>query len=286
MRPEESIAKCWTGSRKPHEQRAKSVQNCLYSQHYNVSSNLSGKTGTSTQKEVLGKVMGAVEVPCHSIPPHEHLLKVATIREPFDRFVSGYKEAMSRQGIYGTRNNMDEVEIPPQYTRFLEVLENKSIAEKKEIFDAQTPSLLQLKTQMFEAFVHDYDGKNVFDRHLNAQVIKLWDPLDTTGMGQFDVILESSTLTDDLAALANRVGAPPMVQEVRARSRTNDRLDIASLQDSTIQKICRLFALDYCCLNYKLPEACSRALSGERVMCDWVTGDNNSADSQIRSILV
>jgi hypothetical protein len=286
MRPEESIAKCWTGSHKPQEQRAKSVQNCLYSQHFNVSSNLSGKTGTSTQKEVLGKIMGAVEVPCNSISPQEHLLKVATIREPFDRFVSGYKEVMSRQGIYSSTRNIDEVEIPPQYARFLQVLKNKSIPEKKEIFDAQTPSLLQLKTQMFEIFVHDYDGENVFDRHLNAQILKLWDPLGTTSMGQFDVILESSTLTEDLAALANRVGAPPMVQEVRARSRTNDRIDIESLKDLTIQKICRLFALDYCCLNYKLPEACSRALSGERVMCQWVAEGNTPGDPQIRSILV
>lgn len=284
MKPGESIAKCWTGSPKPQEQRTNSVQNCLYSQHFNVSSNLSGKTGTSTQKEVLGKTMGAVEVPCNSIPPQEHLLRVATIREPFDRFVSGYKEAMSRQDIYGTRET-DEVEIPQQYTRFLQVLENKSIAEKKEIFDAQTPSLLQLKTQMFEAFVHDYDGENVFDRHLNAQIIKLWDPWGT-GMGQFDVIMESATLTDDLTALADCVGAPQIVQEVRARSRTNDRIDIESLQDATIQKICRLLALDYCCLNYKLPEACSRALPGERVMCHWVTGDNNFGDQQIRSILV
>lgn len=280
MAKKDTISKCWTSSPRKQEQRIQSTQNCLYSSQYNVTVNLSGKTGTSTQKRVLGSTMDAEEVPCKSVPQGDGIVRVATVREPLDRFISGYKEVLYRNDIYG---EAEEEEIPSEYSRFLQFVQGKSVQEKQDLFQAETPTLLQLKTNMFTTFVEDYDGENVFDRHLNSQTIKLWDPYGS-GMAKYNVIMESSNLTSDLADLATLVGAPAYSKDVRARSRVSDRIDMDALPDQTIQKICRLFALDYCCLNYELPKACQRAAIGERVQCEWVHGEDSK--SQIRSVLV
>ena len=34
------------------------------------------------------------------------------------------------------------------------------------------------------------------------------------------------------------------------------RFDVSKVSEVTQQKICQLLALDYCCLNFKLPEVC------------------------------
>lgn len=138
---------------------------------------------------------------------------------------------------------------------------------------------------MFEAFVQDYDREHNFDRHLDSQTVKLWDPYGT-GMARYDYVMETANLTQDLHVLADWVGAPLYPSEVKARRRTSDRLDVESLQDATIQKICRLFALDYCCLNYELPPACQRATIGQRVRCDWVTETDPHGEMtrQIRNV--
>jgi len=88
MERHDTIAKCWTGSPRPQEQRITSSQHCLYSSQYQLSASLSGKTGTSTQKRVLESTMNAKEIPCQSIPNDDGLIQVATVREPLGRFIS------------------------------------------------------------------------------------------------------------------------------------------------------------------------------------------------------
>jgi len=180
----------------------------------------------------------------------------------------------------------DFEEIPKAYSRFLLVLDGKSEKEKQAIFRAETPELLRLKTKMFETFVHDYDGETIFDRHLNSQTIKLWDPYGP-GMAKYDYIMEVPTLTQDLAFVANWVGAPQYQTDVKARNRETVHIDLESLSDETVQKICHLFALDYCCLNYELPPACQRAPIGQRVQCDWISQvDSRGKESmQIRNVV-
>ena len=138
---------------------------------------------------------------------------------------------------------------------------------------------------MFEAFVQDYDREHIFDRQLNSHTIKLWAPYGP-GMARSDNVVETANLTQDVHFLADWVGASLYPCEVTARTCPLDRLDVESLQDETIQKICRLFASDYCCLKYELTPACQRAPIGQRVRCDWVTETDPHGEMtmQIRNV--
>jgi Sulfotransferase family len=243
---EDTIARCWTASPRSQDQRIKTTQTCLYSSRFHLSVSLSGKTGISTQKKVLQATMNSKELPCSLIPNEGTLVKVATVREPLDRFISGYKEIMLRRRVYFGHPDFDAPDLedlPTEYSGFLTFLDRKTEAEKLAIFQAQDQETQQLKTQMFETFVQDYDGEHIFDRHLDSQTIKLWDP-HGLGMARYDYVMEAANLTQDLKILADWVGAPLYPTDVKARSRTSDRLELESLHDETIQKICRLFALD------------------------------------------
>lgn len=109
-------------------------------------------------------------------------------------------------------------------------------------------------------------------------------------MNRYDVVMDTESLTEDLEDLAERVGAPrPAVPH--SRSRKSDVLDLPSISNATRRKICRLTARDFCCLNYRMPEACRAddIESGPRVMCEWVTNAEAGSDDglpQIRNILV
>jgi len=50
------------------------------------------------------------------------------------------------------------------------------------------------------------------------------------------------------------------------------RFNISQVSEDTQRRICRLAAIDYCCLNFPLPPACQpqNAPPGKQVYCQWV----------------
>jgi hypothetical protein len=59
----------------------------------------------------------------------------------------------------------------------------------------------------------------------------------------------------------------PQVIHGRAYPR---RMNVSDVSDDAMQAMCRVYAIDFCCLNYELPPACLRAPPGRRVLCKWL----------------
>jgi len=74
------------------------------------------------------------------------------------------------------------------------------------------------------------------------------------------------------------------VTKARHRQRS---FHTGALSNETLQKICRLAAIDFCCLNYKLPPVCQEVPLGnqERVLCHHFQNDDNGQE-QIQPVLV
>ena len=205
---------------------------------------------------------------------------VSFIREPLSRFYSSYDEALYRWGpwmgsqtkaerqpgvaktYHLNKHKLDKyryylyegMETEEEYRRSFcpEELLHKSDA-KVACYGAPSIDNGTL-TQRFERFVQDYNG-DPFDVHLTLQVPHLLD-------GKTGHPLPVSTLYNASEAetgwrdLSNEKGVHiPLngLEVARSRKRT---FNMSLVSNATKQKICRLMALDYCCLNLQLPEVC------------------------------
>lgn len=254
----ETIFHCWTGSTRRDE--VKAVPNVLYSKEYNASTVIITKIGSSTQKRILLDHLKFQQTFGPNLPAHGHgLFHAVTTRDPMSRFISGYREAMIRFGIGKEHTwSQQQFDVPRKYNRFHRILDSKNRTEVAAIWKGGTPDLLKLKAQIFEAFVEDFDPEDSFDNHLMPQMQQLWD-FKFSQMKKFDLVLETKNLTDGLNEFIQRIGAPAVpekLQGLRERTAENNPLDIDTLSKSTVQKICRDLALDFCCLNYQLPPMC------------------------------
>ena len=202
-------------------------------------------------------------------------VKVVATREPLDHFLSGYKEMMLRAKLY--EEVMDNVygRVPEEYSKFLDLVKDMDVKSRAVLKTSDKPEDLKIKAKMLEMFVRDFDGENNFDEHLTLQALKL--RANSKRMRHFDYVLESETLTQDLEKLASITGAPKP-PPVRKRAHSGEPLGEDYVSDETFQKICKLRASDYCCLNYELPEQCRKAgmPKGEKVQCKWVENQDGN----------
>jgi hypothetical protein len=106
--------------------------------------------------------------------------------------------------------------------------------------------------------VRDYDGRNPFDIHLNFQV-----PLLSNKEGYPIYLTELHNTTNaegDWKSIAKRYLGDDYefknkdgVIEGRSYPR---RFNIKLVSAETQRRICELALIDYCCLNFPLPEVC------------------------------
>lgn len=123
-----------------------------------------------------------------------------------------------------------------------------------ECNDAQTIDNGTL-TERFERFVQEYDGYDPFDIHLNLQVPSLLD--GRTGQPLPMTILYNASKADkDWHDVARAKGVKIPEDGLTHGRKVSRRFNLALVSDATKQKICRLMALDYCCLNIELPDVC------------------------------
>ena len=219
----------------------------------------------------------------------ENYTLVSFVREPLDRFYSSYDEAMLRWGPWiGSaenaakmpgvakfyRENRQRLEEHPYLYEGINTYEDYvslfycSSEGKEGRCDDGVPVAVGgglTLAQRFERFVSDYDGVRPFDNHLRCQVPYLADNRD-------GLPLPISTLYDARDAeggwrhIADRLGVVIPEGGLKVVRGAPRRFDVSKVSNATKEKICRLVALDYCCLNIELPEVC-RTRDDEGVYC-------------------
>ncbi len=235
---------------------------CTYSETYNLLYMLLPKSGSSTGRHVMKHDFAAVEMqwrPCKKLLDKEDVIKTVSVRNPLTRFYASYDESFVRKLGHPDL-------IPAKYRAYMEPMKGWEYKNYSALFD--TVEGVKFLTETFERFVRDYDGLGVFDIHLSLQMPMMWNT-NNNCPHKFDVIFGTKDMDTAFADLAEKVGSPPP-KVIRGRSYPR-RFNSSALSDATMQKICRLAAIDFCCLNFELPEPCRKESipKGERVMCEW-----------------
>lgn len=147
-------------------------------------------------------------------------------------------------------------------------------------------------TAAMEQFIRDYDADVPFDGHLELQVPRrfglLVELLQHHDMMLLDV--ESGIPEQFQNKIVPRLLVSGTVHNhnnnhtlqiptEKARHRGSDTNPVhQQLSNETKQKVCQLTAIDYCCLNYKLPEVCEGVVS-----CRWRTLDKGMENGRLSS---
>eukprot|EP00756_Hemistasia_phaeocysticola_P059413 Hpha_TRINITY_DN36181_c0_g1::TRINITY_DN36181_c0_g1_i1::g.36230::m.36230 len=226
------------------------------------------KAGSSTSRHIILMFDGKDEGRRGLRKLDKKIWRAWVVREPLSRFYAQYEEMIARswhagQGLpmkYSFRDGM------PKYDTYANLFDDEE----------GTTSL----AKRFELFVHEYDGTDPFDVHLVQQVPSLSTP---EGPLRADLVAETKDLSKVLAAM--RAHARPKLADQRlmgtdfAKQLVSSggrafprRMNVSAISDAAKQRVCMLAAIDYCCLNWKLPEPCLNAPPGRRVRCAHVDG--------------
>ena len=112
-------------------------------------------------------------------------------------------------------------------------------------------------TSRFEQFVRDYDGTKPIDNHLRLQVAFLVYNSKSYGAPlPISALYNASEAHDGWNKIANTRGLVVANDEMAVGRKSARRFNLSLVSNATKQKICKIFALDYCCLNLVLPDVC------------------------------
>ena len=238
---------------------------CAISETYNISYHLIPKSASSTGRHVMKETFAAEEHHC-SQNERQTNLHFTIVRDPLSRFLASFDEMLLR---YVSRHAVQRKFIlPDEYASAL--VPYRKVPYRKFV---RTPPH-RLKDTLIK-FVQNYDAAYPFDPHLRLQVPALANPVSGEPLPFIDALWDVSSLNHDnddknenaWDALAQQVHAPKPPATLRARQsqrRYNITADGTAKERRTLQKICQLQAIDYCCLNYPLPDACQGVVS-----CQW-----------------
>jgi len=212
---------------------------------------------------------------------------ISFIREPLNRFYSSYDEAFFRLGPWMGDGEIvaDKPKVKKWYHSVKYKMEKypylyegmKSITDYRKFY---CPSDILEKghgakcntvpsiddgtlTKRFEQFVRDYDGLDPFDVHLHLQVSNLvygqsGEPLPLTAL------YNASNAEREWQDVAKSKGVIIPDGDITHGRKISRRFNVDLVTNGTKRKICRLLALDYCCLNMKLPEVCENGSNGAK----------------------
>lgn len=203
---------------------------------------------------------------------------IAFVREPLSRFMSQYDEAYVRTAPWVKAENpfyLDpETNTQKQPHPFPFLFENihkyhdyedvfcppstrQNPSSRRECIDKKSAENGTLAHRL-ERFIREYNGRDPFDVHLKFQV-----PMLSTANGNPIYLTELHNTTNsegDWTAIAKRYMGNDHVFKnkdgvIEGRSyprRFNSKLVSAETQ----KRICELALIDYCCLNFPLPDVC------------------------------
>ena len=124
-------------------------------------------------------------------------------------------------------------------------------------------------TEALEAFVMNYwDGFTIVNDHLSLQMSQIWRPMCPEF--RLDAIHDLGDMNSVFENLLSDRGIPKS-QESEKLNVKSLRLKEEMLSRKLLRKICQLQALDYCCLNFRLPPVCDEA-----VKCQWKKADEGT----------
>ena len=219
-----------------------------------------GKAGSTTARLLMRNLFAATEnrmCDSDSLRDEEYHQFTLT-REPTDRFWSAHSEMMKRWALRPRKRH----KIPTKYRRFLDPLKNTKshLVDLYETEEGQKRLLESLRL-----FIEIYDGEHPFDRHLRQQVPRFYNA--TTGRTRpLDAIYEVNDAEKVFKQFAQQADPPKQLNGSSTHANTwNLHLNTTGhLSVNQLRKLCHLSALDYCCLNYPLPEVCRGAFQ-----CQW-----------------
>eukprot|EP00466_Bigelowiella_natans_P012332 jgi/Bigna1/69012/fgenesh1_pg.7_\ len=234
------------------------------------------KSGSSTGRSVATQQFGGRDMQrCdHRGKRRDEFYKVAFVRNPTTRFFAQYEETF-------VRTLGGKMKIPDEFDVFHKDM--KDYKEYEKLFCGESASLPrkgrkkpcdQIPSQdtgnlarRFERFIDAWDG-TVFEAHLAMQAPILSNR--NTGLPfALDYLGNTKTTDSDWQQIGNKLGVMH-VETIRGRAYPR-RMNISYISKGTYEKMCRLAAIDYCCLNFKLPPECTNA----GVSCRWISKDGS-----------
>ena len=201
------------------------------------------------------------------------------VREPLQRFYSQYDEVFLRYAPWMKRKRYFKHPYPFIYTNITTLAEYRNIycplelipsyIREEKMNNTQAFILWRTKQQTkengtlalrFEQFVERYDGLNPYDIHLHLQVPHISNKY-TGRPRRVDEIYstDSNNTISNWEYIVKKHGRSLPEEEnesFNARSAPR-RFKTSLVSNETKQKICRISAIDYCCLNIALPTECS-----------------------------
>lgn len=241
---------------------------CSASETFNLMYYLIEKAGSSTGRYVMKHLFNATEMYwCSERKKWDqfHFTELNSndtskfhftfFREPTSRFVSSYQEVIVRWFL--SNKTMD---IPNQYSQVFQPFKTLQRGQYNELYTATEGQ--QVVIGALRQFIQAYDAKLPFETHLRLQIPRLTNPATGRTM-RLDGIYDTRDIEQAFHTLGNMVNATSDATVIHDRS--SPRLDTSMLSISEKCKICQLSAIDYCCLNYKLPAECKNS-----VTCRWI----------------
>ena len=267
-----------------------------YSEKHKLAYILLPKSGSSTGRFMMQRDFHATEKTI-TIEKSASLKNIiAFVREPLSRFYSQYDEAYVRTAPWHPSQNRyyidpdnihDETlrakhpfpylfEDMDKYHDYEDAFCPPSKRKRRgDCVSAESQENGTLASRL-ERFVQDYDGRSPFDIHLALQVPMLSNIKD--GKVLYITELHNTTNSErDWNALAkkyihedhvlenakNALGSTKNTKNtketggvIQGRSYPR-RFNVTLVSEKTQRRICELALLDYCCLNFPLPDVCA-----------------------------
>jgi hypothetical protein len=251
------------------------------------------KSGSSTGRWVMNNILEAEELRVHkdlldlsSGGKYEDFSAIAFVRDPLSRFYSSYDEVFYRYGpwmeVTSRRHGFDswakhvrEFDHPHAYlyenmTSYQDFQDAfcppKFIPKGYRELRVASPRIPNWCTDQptrengtlaatFERFVWEYDGVTPWDVHLNLQVPMLCNQ-KTGRPARINEVFRTETSTENWKSIVARYGQLLPESEFLNGRAIPRRFNPKFVSIETKQRICQIAAIDYCCLNLKLPMEC------------------------------
>jgi Sulfotransferase family len=237
---------------------------CNKSEKYNLTYYMIGKAASSTCRHTMTNSFDGTEARCDVssvglTKENDNMLHFTFFRDPYSRFVAGFHEALLLSFKPGRKSP-----IPKNYYQsFKAPFENMRMKDFVNLFGTRRGRRRLTKT--LQNFIMDYDAYLPFDGHLRLQLPRLAN-LQTGRTLPLDAVFDTETLDEDFQKLAALVNAPPL-ETTRVHERPKEhKINTDPLTTEARRKICQLVGIEYCCLNYKMPEECN-----DVVKCRWTS---------------